>query len=79
MRNNSAKGTLIPKILLIIGSAFSILMWLALLFYGFFLGGSPGPGYERMVPIAYVGIIFLLIGIAPLLGFFKRNGQNIRG
>lgn len=69
---NPAKGTLIPKVLLIIGSAFSILLWLVLLFYGVFLGGSPGPGYERMVPTAYAGVMTLgffgavagLIGVA---------------
>ncbi|HWQ75802.1 MAG TPA: hypothetical protein VN441_10835 [Syntrophomonas sp.] len=55
----SRQKTLIPKVLLIIGGAFSILLWLALLFYGFFLGGSPGPGYERMVPIAYAGVMAL--------------------
>ena len=49
-----------------------MLLWLALLFYGLLLGGSPGPGYARMVPIGYVGIMALgfcgaaagLIGIA---------------
>lgn len=54
---NPAKGALTPKALLITGGVFSILPWLALLFYGLFLGGSPGPGYERMVPIPYVSVM----------------------
>jgi hypothetical protein len=122
---NPAKGTWVPKVLLIIGGAFSILLWLTLLFYGFFLGGSPGPGYERIVPIVYagvmalgltgavvwvvsmiktpkervplftaaalgaigsiplfslelptVGVVFLLIGVAPLLGLWAQNNQK---
>jgi hypothetical protein len=106
------------KVLLVIGGALAILCWVALIFYAFFLGGSPGPGHERTVPLSYcsimatgllgsvigiagiavsqlrkllplaaalgatgssplfllelptVGVLFLIIGIAPLLGLF---------
>ena len=33
------------------------LFWFGMLFYAFFLGGSPGPGYERTVPIVFACII----------------------
>ena len=38
-------------------SVFAFLFWLIMLFYAFLLGGSPGPGYERMVPFMYAGIM----------------------
>ncbi|MDR1620494.1 MAG: hypothetical protein LBS18_07530 [Clostridiales bacterium] len=50
------------KALLFIGNVLAILFWLALLFYGFFLGGSPGPGYERTVPMSFAGV--MAIGFA---------------
>jgi len=39
----------------IIGAAF----WLAMLFFALFLGGSPGPGHARTVPLLYIPIIAL--------------------
>ncbi len=45
------------KTILIVGGVLGILFWLALLFYAFFLGGSPGPGYGRTVSLAYVGVM----------------------
>lgn len=71
------KGTSIPGILLIVGSLFGALFWLAMLFFSFFLGGSPGPGYERTVPyycVAIIGlgfaaaIIGLIAGIKSIIG-----------
>ena len=41
---------------LILG-VFAFWFWLIMLFYAFFLGGSPGPGYERSVPLIFAGII----------------------
>ena len=38
-------------------SVFALLFWLIMLFYAYFLGGSPGPGLERSVPLMYAGVI----------------------
>jgi hypothetical protein len=50
------------KALLIFVASLTILLWLALLFYAFLLGGSPGPGYERTVPMSFAGV--MAIGLA---------------
>jgi hypothetical protein len=71
------KKSKVPGILLIAGSAFGILFWLAALFFSFFLGGSPGPGYERSMPLISVAVMCfgflgaalgLVAGVASLLG-----------
>lgn len=59
-------------------SVFSLLIWIGLLFYAFFLGGSPGPGYERSVPYLYAGIMVLgfsgaALGLAVIV---KGLGAN---
>jgi len=41
----------------IILGVLACLFWFGMLFYAFFLGGSPGPGYERTVPIVFACII----------------------
>jgi hypothetical protein len=44
-------------------SVLACILWLALLFCAFFLGGAPGPGYERTVPVSYCGVmLFGLVG-----------------
>jgi hypothetical protein len=53
------KITRVPDVLYIILSSIALLIWLVLLFFAVFLGGSPGPGYERTVPIIYTGIMAL--------------------
>ena len=49
----------IAAVLYIILSAFALLFWQVFIFYAVFLGGSPGPGFERQVPFAYAGIMAL--------------------
>lgn len=66
------------KALLILLMIFAILFWLTALFFGFFLGGSPGPGYERSVPLAYAGVMALgLLGAAVgLAGIAADKGAK---
>ncbi len=59
------KQSKIPGILLIAGSILGLLFWLAALFFAFFLGGSPGPGYERSMPLNSVAVMwFGVVGVA---------------
>jgi hypothetical protein len=48
-----------PGILLTIGGILGIIFWVIMLLYALLLGGSPGPGYERTVPMGYAAIIAL--------------------
>jgi len=45
------------NVMLTIGGVTNILLWLAILFFAFLLGGSPAPSYERTVPFMYANII----------------------
>jgi hypothetical protein len=47
------------KVLFIVGQVIAIFIWFIMVFYALFLGGSPGPGYDRSVPVSYAGIIAL--------------------
>ena len=58
MRDNR-RTIKLPGILLIVCSGIGILLWLVMLFFALLLGGSPGPGYERTVPLFFAGIILL--------------------
>ena len=59
------KRNRIAAVLYIILSVIASLIWLGFLFFALFLGGSPGPGYERGVPLPYAGIMALgLFGAA---------------
>ncbi|MGX8701224.1 hypothetical protein [Caproiciproducens sp.] len=66
------------RIILALVGVFCLLFWLGLLFYSSFLGGSPGPGYERNVPAAYVGMIAsgLLGAILGLIGVVTRKPRT---
>ena len=68
------KHGIIRGMLVGIGVA-GILFWLIILFFGFLLGGSPGPGYERTVPLLYAGLmIFGLVGtIVGIIGNVARK------
>lgn len=66
--NIKQKPARFPGILLIVGSAFGLLFWFVMLFFTFFLGGSPGPGLERTVPTVHAAIVGLgLAGAAVCL------------
>jgi hypothetical protein len=54
----------------LIGEAIAIVIWFIMIFFALFLGGSPGPGYDRQVPVSYAGIIALgLLGaIVAIVG-----------
>lgn len=72
------KVSRIPAILYILFSVIAIVLWLIFLFFAFFLGGNPGPGYDRTVPLEYVGIIsFGLLGaILGLVSGIKGAGKK---
>jgi hypothetical protein len=53
------KTTRIPAAIYTVLSAVALPIWLGFLFFAFFLGGSPGPDYERSVPYSYVGVMTL--------------------
>lgn len=55
----SKKSNRVPAVLYIVLSSIGLFIWLGLLFFAFFLGGSPGPGYERGVPYLYAAIMIL--------------------
>ncbi|MDR1131566.1 MAG: hypothetical protein LBL15_04020, partial [Oscillospiraceae bacterium] len=59
-------------------SAIALLIWLGFLFFALFLGGSPGPDYERSVPYLYVGIMtFGLLGaVLGLTAGIKGSGTK---
>ena len=45
------------RVIGVILGVLACLFWFIMLLYAFFLGGSPGPDYERTVPLIFVGII----------------------
>jgi hypothetical protein len=72
----------VPGILLIIGSVIGIIFWLVTMFFAFLLGGSPGPGYERTVPLSAAGltcfgfagaIVGVVAGVKALRGISKST------
>lgn len=71
---------LIMKGVIGLGGALCLLFWLVLIFYALFLGGSPGPAYERTVPIAYAGVMTLgLFGAALGLAVLVRGKKGRLG
>lgn len=77
------KPTRIPAILCTLLSGIALLIWLGFLFFTFFLGGSPGPGYGRSVPSSYIGVIALgflgavLALAAGVMGLTAKPGRKI--
>jgi hypothetical protein len=68
------KTTRFPGVLYIVLSSVALLIWLGFLFFALFLGGSPGPDYERTVPFMYVGIMALgLVGAVLGIAAGKRG------
>ena len=60
--------------LLIVASIIGMFFWLAMTTFAFLMGGSPGPGYERTVPINYVVIIALgFVSTASALAIGKKK------
>lgn len=78
-KNKSARAS---DMALIVLSIIGCLFWLALLFFALFLGGSPGPGYARTVPMRYVCLIALgLAGavIGTITATRSPRGASSRG
>lgn len=53
------KFTPIPAILCTLLSGIALPIWLVFFVIAYFLGGSPGPDFERSVPNLYIGVIAL--------------------
>ena len=80
----------IPGVIMVTLSSIGIVLWLGLTLFSLLFGGSPGPGYERTVPIMAVffmalgavgSIIGVNAGVKALRGFrkaaFNRVGISV--
>lgn len=78
MRDKTTRGS---SILYVVLSVIALVIWICFLFFALFLGGSPGPGYDRTVPYIYVGIIALgvLGAVIGLTAGIKGTGEKPAG
>ena len=61
------KSTSLPGVIMTVLSVIGVFAWFIMLFFTLFLGGSPGPGYERTVPL--IACLFVAFGfVGAIIG-----------